>query len=66
MKMFDCFRDLLVFGEDIGMVDKAHMYNDDYCTVEGIDTEGNKFLLSLNFNRIPLCEKINEEDKEND
>lgn len=64
MKIYDCFRDLLVFGEDIGNVESAHMYNDNYCSVDGIDREGNKFTLSLSLERIPLCENINEKENE--
>jgi hypothetical protein len=44
MKMFDMFRDLLVFGDDIGNVESAHMYNDNYCSVEGLDREGNYYI----------------------
>ena len=65
MRMYECFRDLLVFGEDLGIVDSAHMYNDNYCSVDGIDEEGNKFTLSLTLERIPVCEKINEKENEN-
>lgn len=64
MRMYDCFRDLLVLGEDLGMVESAHMYNDNYGSVEGIDKDGNKFTLTLTFERIPLCEKINDEENE--
>lgn len=64
--MFDCFRDLLVFADDIGKVKNAHMYGADYCSAEGTDKEGNKFTLSLTFERISDCEKNNEEEKEND
>lgn len=66
MKMFDCFRDLLVFGDDIGKVDNAHWYDEGYCSVEGTDREGNKFTLSLTIKREPICEKFNEGRNEND
>ena len=62
--MFDCFRDLLVFGDDIGKVTSANMYSLDYCSVEGVDREGNKFTLSLSFKRDSVCEKNNEEENE--
>ena len=64
MRVYDFFRELLDLGEDIGIVDSAHMYNDDYCSVDGIDKEGNKFTLTLTIERIPLCEKINEKENE--
>lgn len=65
MRLFEIFRDLMVFGDDIGKVESAHMY-DDYCSIDGIDKEGNKFTLSMSFKRNPVCENINEEEKEND
>lgn len=64
--MFDYFRDLLALGDDMGKVNAAYMYDDNYCSVEGVDKKGNKFTLSLTIKREPVCEEINEEENEND
>lgn len=64
MRVCDFFRELLDLGDDMGMVEAAHMYNDNYCSIDGLDREGNKFTLSLSLERIPLCEKINDEENE--
>ena len=64
MNMFNCFRDLMVFGDDIGTVKSANMYSENYCSVKGTDKEGNQFELSLLFERISDCEKINKEENE--
>lgn len=66
MEMLDCFRDLLALGSDIGRVESAHMYDDNYCSIEGIGNGGNKFTLSLSVKRELVCEKNNEEENEND
>lgn len=65
MRLFEIFRDLLVFGDDIGKVESAHMY-DNYCSIDGIDKNGNKFTLSMSFKRNHDCENINEEVKIDD
>jgi hypothetical protein len=56
--MLDKFRDLILLAESIGEVESSHMYDYNYCSVEGVDREGRKFSLSLSFK--------NEEVKEND
>lgn len=60
MRLFEVFRDLMVFGDDIGKVESAHMY-DNYCSVDGIDKNGNKFTLSMSIKRETVCENNNEE-----
>ena len=62
MNLFDSFRDLMVFGADIGKVESAHMY-ENYCSIDGIDKEGNKFTLSMSIKREQVCEKINEKEQ---
>jgi hypothetical protein len=57
MSVFDCFRDLLVFGDDIGTVIKANMYDSGFCTVDGVTKEGKEFCLTL-------CFKNEEENKD--
>lgn len=64
MNVYDYFRDLMVFGCDIGMVDAAHMYENGFCEVKGKDKEGNDFTLTLTIKHKQVCEKINEEENE--
>jgi len=65
MRLFEIFRDLMVFGDDIGTVESAHMY-ENYCSIDGTDKEGNKFTLSMSIKRATVCENNNEEVTEND
>jgi hypothetical protein len=64
--MYDIFRDLLVFGEDIGEVKTANMYSDNFCSVEGEDKEGNQFALTFAIKQEPVCENITKRRMKND
>lgn len=66
LEMIDCFRDLLVFCYELGKVEAAHMYDDYFCSVEGVGKGGHKFTLSLRVEQEPVCENNNVEENEND
>ena len=53
--MSDIFQKLLIIGLTLGTVTGAHMYNDGYMSIEGVNNGGKQFTLSL-------C--IKEEEKE--
>ena len=55
--MSEIFQKLLNIGLKIGEVTTAHLYDNDFITIEGVTTEGKKFSLNLH---------ITEEEKENE
>lgn len=41
------FHKLLDIGAEMGAITAAHMYNNDFITIEGVTAEGKKFSLTL-------------------
>lgn len=54
--MSEIFQKLLNIGLKLGTVTNAHLYDNDFITIEGVTAEGKKFSLNLH---------ITEEEKEN-
>ena len=55
--MSEIFQNLLNIGLKLGTVTNAHLYDNDFIAIEGVTTEGKKFILNLH---------IAEEEKENE
>lgn len=45
--MGDIFQKLMKIGCKIGTITNAHLYDNDFITIEGVNAEGKKFSLNL-------------------
>lgn len=45
--MSEHFKKMIEIGTKLGAITDAHMYHNDFTTIEGITAEGKKFILTL-------------------
>lgn len=45
--MSDIFQKLMKIGCTIGTITNAHLYDNDFITIEGVNNEGKKFSITL-------------------